>query len=129
MSAAVLLDLGALDPALRLDGHLPECPHRRRPPDGCDWCLWAVEGAGVRDALDVIRDADTLTRDHDRRGGDVSVAWVVATGDLLDAHSGEQLGASTPVPSVTDGMTSSRSRLTRSVVASSWGEVVGMTVP
>lgn len=102
MSAAVLLDLGALDPALRLDGHLPECPHRRRPPDGCDWCLWAVEGAGVRDALDVIRDADTLTRDHDRRGGDVSVAWVVATGDLLDACSGEQLGASSPVPSVRD---------------------------
>jgi len=87
---AALVDLTAIDPSLRIDGHLPECrsQHRRgsnRVPD-CDWCLWAIDGAGIRPVIDAIGDATALSTDHDRRRGEVSVPWVVATTDLLAAE-------------------------------------------
>lgn len=69
---------------LRIEGHLPECPNPHHPEVGCDWCLSALSEAGVRRCADLARDARTLLADHERRGGDVSVAWVVAAGDVVD---------------------------------------------
>lgn len=101
MSTAAVLDLGRLfddraDPdaerggpsALRIEGHLPECRHRDRPAVGCDWCLSAVADAGIRRLCELVRDARALVEDHVRRGGDVSVAWLVAAGDVVDAVAG-----------------------------------------
>lgn len=106
-----VLDLRAFDPTLLREGHLPECDRPGAPVRGCDWCLAALADAEVGPTLDAVRDADALTADHDRRGGDVSVAWVVAAGDLVDtvasrraAHPGTRgrpARAGRPVPSAT----------------------------
>jgi len=79
-----LIDLDSFVPGLRVEGHLPECQHPERQVPDCDWCLWAIGHSGVREACDRLADVRTLITDHDRRNGDVSVAWVVAAGDLLD---------------------------------------------
>ena len=97
-TSTAIIDLGRLFPrhdgrsapedgptGLRIEGHLPECPHRHRPAVGCDWCLSELSNAGVRRCADLARDARALIEDHDRRCGDVSVAWVVAAGGVLDS--------------------------------------------
>lgn len=86
-AGTVLLELTALDPSLRIEGHLPECDRAGVAAGDCLWCAWALDGAGIGRTLDALRDADALARDHDRRLGEVSVAWAVATGDLLAAAS------------------------------------------
>lgn len=68
---------------LRIEGHLPECRHHHRPPSGCDWCLEVLAASGIRRLTELVTDARSLVEDHDRRGGDVSVAWVVAAADLV----------------------------------------------
>jgi len=80
----VLLDLDRYVKGLTVDGHLPECPNPQRPVTDCDWCLWAVGHSGVRETCDRMTDVRTLVAEHRRRRGDVSVAWVVAAGDLLE---------------------------------------------
>ncbi len=92
------IDLTAIGPVLRLDRHLPECPTGQArpitgtddqiqggPDDSCDWCRWAIDGAGVHTVVDAIADLGALASDYDRRRGDVSVPWVVASAELLNA--------------------------------------------
>ena len=96
------LDLSAIDPSLRVDGHLPECPTGQptdradRADDVCDWCLWAIDGAGVRNVVDAIGDTRALLADYDRRNGEVSVPWVVASSELLHAPRPLPQGALVP---------------------------------
>lgn len=80
------LDHTALDhTALDIGEHLPECPDRSPGPDACNWCRWAVDGAGVNQIIDTISDVGALSADYDRRCGAVSVPWVVAATELLSA--------------------------------------------
>ena len=120
------MSLSVVEPAqmlqlLRATDHLPECCTPERSFEHCEWCQWALCTPEITQLIQIRDDLGELT--HSGHGH--TVAWVVASTQLLESHQALELSA-IRVPSarvlaaqlleeITDSLTPLRRQLSSAV--------------